>query len=109
MAAGTAFTCETCGFSIFARDDGDPYVIDADGSKRHVHPPGPERDRAVGIDVPHLCLGCGVEFAVGSRAPRVDCPARPCERIRATMDLAGARCLRCNAGTCEAGSFGAIS
>ena len=108
MAAGTRFRCP-CGASILAWDDGDPYVLDADGSKRYVHHPDPEREHAVGLDVPHLCLGCGVAFAVDSEAPRASCPACRSARVRPTTELAGASCPFCNAGSFDAGTLDAIS
>ena len=109
MAAGYTFRCSSCDLSILAWDSGDPYVINADGSKRHVYHPDPEREHAVGIDEAHLCLACGAEVMVDSRSPRTDCASCHSERIVSTMDLAGAPCPRCADGAFGEGTMSAIS
>ena len=109
MASSTHFSCSSCSASVEAWSDGDPYVITPAGRKRHVHHPTPGWEDAVGVDVPHLCLGCGARFTVDSRKPRTACPTCRSERIVATTDLAHQPCPCCADGAFDGGTRGAIS
>ena len=61
MAQGVTFSCNHCGHSIEAWDDGNPYYLDERGKKRYAYHPSSERDQCVGNDSPHICLSCGFD------------------------------------------------
>ena len=99
MAMGRRFTCERCGFSIEAWDEGNPYYIDKRGKKRYAYHPDPERERCTGIESPHLCLTCGIEFPIDSNAPVNVCPKCQSAEIADTFDLESRVCPACETGT----------
>ena len=55
--------------AVTAWDDGNPYYFDEEGKKAYAYHPDSMRERCIGNDVPHPCLGCGDEFRVDSNAP----------------------------------------
>jgi hypothetical protein len=67
-------SCNHCGHSIEAWNDGNPYYVDERGRKRYAYHPSSERDLCVGNDSPHICLSCGCKFMVDSRKPISPCP-----------------------------------
>jgi DNA-directed RNA polymerase subunit RPC12/RpoP len=99
MAACLRYVCGGCHKDIVAWDDGNPYYIDADGAKQYAyHPDHERRMRCIGNDSPHLCLACGAEFMVDSRAPVEACPTCGAAEIARTYGLDGQRCPYCKAG-----------
>src|SRR5687768_13894409 len=75
MAEALRFVCGNCGRAIEAWSDGNPYYLDEEGRKKYAYHPDHERlALCIGNDSPHLCLACGWQFKVDSRAPRADCP-----------------------------------
>jgi DNA-directed RNA polymerase subunit RPC12/RpoP len=99
MAEAVRHVCATCHRAIEAWSDGNPYYINKAGSKRYAYHPDHERlARCVGNDSPHLCLGCGAEFMVDSRAPVTACPECGAGEIADTYRLGGRRCPYCKAG-----------
>jgi hypothetical protein len=82
-----------------AWSDGNPYYLDESGKKRYAYHPDHENlARCIGNDSPHLCLECGEEFMVDSRAPVEACHKCGSGRTVATFDLAGYPCPSCKAG-----------
>ena len=75
MAMCICWVCNSCSKEIHAWSDGNPYYIDENGEKQYAyHPDHDALDRCIGNDSPHLCLECGEEFMVDSRAPTEACP-----------------------------------
>jgi predicted RNA-binding Zn-ribbon protein involved in translation (DUF1610 family) len=100
MAQAKRFVCDSCGHTTEAWSDGNPYYIDKAGAKQYAY--HPEHDllaQCIGNDAPHLCLGCGEEFKVDSRAPVADCPKCGAGEMVRSYKLAGCRCPYCKAGT----------
>ena len=82
-----------------AWSDGNPYFLDATGTKQYVYHPDHERlERCIGNGSPHLCLACGGEFMVDSRAPVDACPECGSAEIARTSRLEGRTCPWCKAG-----------
>jgi len=98
MAMAVKYVCGNCHHAIETWDERNPYFIDENGEKQYAYHPDPERDRCIGIDSPHLCLKCGHEFMVDSRAPVVGCPKCKGKQIANTFRLAGRRCPFCKKG-----------
>jgi DNA-directed RNA polymerase subunit RPC12/RpoP len=100
MGQGVRFVCSRCHRAIEAWSDGNPYYIDENGRKRYAYHPDHENlARCVGNDSPYLCLACGGEFKVDSRAPIVKCPSCGASDIAETRHLTGRPCPYCNEGT----------
>jgi predicted Zn-ribbon and HTH transcriptional regulator len=98
MALAKRFVCTVCAHTIDAWDDGNPYYFDQHGTKQYAYHPQTERALCVGNDSPHLCLDCGTDFLVDSRAPATACPQCASIAIAATFTLEGRRCPSCKAG-----------
>jgi predicted RNA-binding Zn-ribbon protein involved in translation (DUF1610 family) len=99
MAEGIRFVCGQCGHAIVAWSDGNPYYIDEDGAKQYAHHPDHEGlARCIGNDSPHLCLSCGHEFMVDSRAPLEACPKCGVSDVADTYHLSGLECPFCKGG-----------
>jgi DNA-directed RNA polymerase subunit RPC12/RpoP len=99
MTECVRFVCENCGKAIEAWSDGNPYYIDEDGEKQYAYHPDHENlARCIGNDSPHLCLACGKQFKVDSRAPRTGCPACNSPEIVDTFHLDGRDCPFCKTG-----------
>ncbi len=99
MAEAVRYVCSACGRAIEAWSDGNPYYIDKRGRKRYAYHPDHERlARYIGNDSPHLCLACGEEFYVDSRAPIAECPKCKVTNIADTFRLEGQQCPYCNKG-----------
>ncbi len=99
MAECIRFVCRDCGGSIEAWSDGNPYYIDERGQKQYAHHPDHERlARSVGNDSLHICLACGKQFVVDSRAPTSCCIACESTDIAGTDQLHGRRCPSCKTG-----------
>lgn len=99
MAEGLRYVCENCGHAIEAWSDGNPYYIDETGAKQYAYHPDHERlARCIGNDSPHLCLSCGAEFMVDSRAPVEACEKCGAPDIADTFRLGGKQCPYCKKG-----------
>ena len=98
MALGIQFECEHCGHTIMVWDEGLPYLIDERGKKRYVPHPDPDWDKAIGNDLPYLCLNCGTEFPIDSRARTDVCPHCGSQNIARTTSLEGRLCPMCKKG-----------
>jgi len=99
MAEGRIFKCSTCGKSIEAWSDGNPYYIDEFGSKQYAyHPDHDGLAQCIGNDCPYLCLACGEEFMVVSKKPIDQCPVCQSKDISATFALDGKKCPYCQSG-----------
>lgn len=99
MAEAKRFVCRSCRRTIEAWSDGNPYYIDEAGRKQYAYHPDHERlARCIGNDSPHLCLACGEDFMLDSRAPTSECPKCGAAEIAGTYELDGRRCPYCKAG-----------
>ena len=99
LADCTNYICPNCGKTVEAWSDGNPYYFDEDGKKAYAYHPDHELlDRCIGNDEPHICLACGDEFMVDSRAPIVDCTKCGAGQVASTMELEGKRCPACGEG-----------
>jgi hypothetical protein len=99
MAECIRFVCGNCGEAIEAWSDGNPYYINENEKKQYAYHPDHENlARCIGNDSPHLCLACGKQFKVDSRAPCTCCPACDSTEIADTYQLAGRNCPFCKAG-----------
>jgi DNA-directed RNA polymerase subunit RPC12/RpoP len=91
-----------------AWSDGSPNHIDDNGRKQYAHHPDHERlDRCSGNDTLYLCLKCGDEFVVDSRAPVDHRPACGAADIVDVRGPDGRQCPSCKAGvvTVDSTSF----
>ncbi len=99
MAEAKRFVCGNCDKTIESWSDGNPYFIDDTGEKQYAYHPDHENlAKCIGNDSPHLCLGCGADVMVDSRAPIKACPECNIEEIASTFDLEGRRCPYCKDG-----------
>ena len=99
MAEERLFVCGGCGHDIGAWSDGNPYYIDEAGAKQYAYHPDHERlVRCIGNDSPHICLSCGHEFMLDSRAPVSECPKCGASELADTYQLGGQRCPYCKDG-----------
>ena len=99
MAQAKRFVCGACNRAIEAWSDGNPYYIDEAGRKQYAYHPNHERlARCIGNDSPHICLGCGEEFKVDSRAPSAECPKCDGNQMVPSYQLDGQRCPYCKVG-----------
>ncbi|MFM8581349.1 MAG: hypothetical protein ACKOFW_07580, partial [Planctomycetaceae bacterium] len=100
MAMGTQIKCDKCGRGVMSWDDGNPYYIDEQGQKHYAYHPDHEAlERCIGNDAESMCLDCGLEFKVDSRAPVTACPGCHSTHWVETSDLPGKRCPSCKSGT----------
>lgn len=100
MARGIRNICTHCATSIKAWSDGNPYFIDESGTKEYAYHPEHERlEKCIGNDSPYLCLNCGEQFMVDSRAPVSECPKCGAKDISDTYELDKKRCPFCKVGT----------
>ena len=98
MAKGILYICNSCGHEIEAWDEGKPYYIDKAGQKQYAYHPDERREWCIGIDSPHLCLGCGKKFDVDSRSLSETCPECGENDIVDTYQLEGHKCPYCEGG-----------
>jgi predicted RNA-binding Zn-ribbon protein involved in translation (DUF1610 family) len=56
-----------------------------------------------------VCLGCGTDVTVDSRAPTTTCPKCGRNELVDAFRIEGHRCPRCHQGTMQDGGMGAIS
>lgn len=98
MAACIRFTCASCGFSIDAWDEGNPFYFDEKGKKVYVYHPSEYRLLAIANDEPHLCLDCGQEVKIDSRLEQKACPKCNSTRVVDTYKLGGVECPKCKKG-----------
>jgi DNA-directed RNA polymerase subunit RPC12/RpoP len=99
MAEAKRFVCSACSQTIVAWSDGNPYYIDDAGLKQYAYHPHHERlARCIGNDLPHLCLDCGEEVKVDSRAPSAECPKCSGSQMVGSFHLEGQRCPFCKGG-----------
>ena len=100
MAEAVLYVCGKCGHSIVAWSDGNPYYIDQSGHKKYAyHPDHDALARCIGNESPHLCLACGKEFIIDSRAPTTECPECKSKDIADSFRLTGLQCPQCKAGS----------
>jgi hypothetical protein len=131
MAARYEFTCDRCGFSVEAWDDGNPYIEYPKGKRHHFYHPGedeqikeitrtivghePTRQECDNIlkkyggnESDFICRSClKIDQYDESKDPLV-CKHCGGESIERTFDLAGKKCLKCD-GIFSEGEFTAIS
>ncbi len=99
MAECRRFICSACSKTVESWSDGNPYYIDTTGMKQYAYHPDHERlSLCIANDSPHICLACGKEFVVDSRAPIENCPKCSSHDIPATFELAGKQCPACASG-----------
>ena len=124
MASCRRFTCDKCGFSIDAWDDGNPYIKDPEGVYHYFHHPGREFQafRIVQNIVGHeptqdevyywirehggnrsdmICLECGHQFKMDLEREDGKCPECGSDHVVDLNDLEGRRCPKCKAGKFE--------
>jgi hypothetical protein len=98
MAQCIRFACENCGSAVDAWDDGNLYYFDRRGKKKYAHHPDPKRERCVGNGSPRLCLECGAQTMVDSRAQVAPCATCRSDQIVGLFELAGRRSPACKPG-----------
>ena len=99
MAQAVRYICGGCHKTIESWSDGNPYYIDEAGAKQYAYHPDQKRlAMCIGNDLPHLCLACGNEFKVDSRAPASACPKCGSADISDSFHLDGKPCPFCKAG-----------
>jgi predicted RNA-binding Zn-ribbon protein involved in translation (DUF1610 family) len=99
MAEGLRYVCQGCDHAIEAWSDGNPYFIDETGTKQYAyHPDHDLLDRCIGNDTPHLCLSCGHELMVDSRAPVSTCTKCGAHKLVDTYQMSGCLCPYCKEG-----------
>jgi len=99
MAEAIRYLCSKCGHAILAWSDGNPYYFDEAGKKQYAYHPDHERlDKCIGNDRPHLCLSCGRELLIDSRAADTSCSKCGATDPVKTYQLNGYRCPYCNEG-----------
>lgn len=99
MAEAVRFTCSECDKTLEAWSDGNPYYLDENGQKQYAYHPDHENlARCIGNDSPHLCLNCGEEVNVDSRAPVHTCPKCEDEALVSKFRLDGKQCPFCKKG-----------
>jgi len=99
VAEAVRHVCGKCSHAIVAWSDGNPYYIDEAGAKQYAHHPDHEGlARCIGYDSPHICLSCGHELAVDSKAPITACPKCGKSELAHTYDLVGRPCPYCGDG-----------
>jgi DNA-directed RNA polymerase subunit RPC12/RpoP len=98
VAQCTRFACENCSNAVEAWDDGNPYYFDRRGKKKYAYHPDPKRERCVGNDSPRLCLECGAQTMVDSKAPVAHCATCSSDKIVDLFKLAGHQCPACKLG-----------
>jgi len=98
MAECIRFTCSSCGFSIEAWDEGDPFYLDENGNKVYVYHPSPDRILAIANDESFLCLDCGKQVKIDSRREQKACPKCKSTRVVDTYQLEGVECPKCRKG-----------
>lgn len=99
MAQCIRFTCDSCGFSIEAWSDGNPFYIDENGKKVYAyHPNHDELSKCIANDVPHICLDCGNEVKIDSRLETKACPKCRSSKVVETYELSGVECPKCGEG-----------
>jgi len=108
LAQEIIFICNSCGETISAWDDGNPYYLDRRGRKHYAYHPDSKREACIGNDSPHLCLSCGKSFMVDSRTPLHQCPKCSSSSICDSYHLQGKSCPFCRKGIFE-GRLGGIS
>jgi hypothetical protein len=99
MAMAIRFVCQHCQNAIQAWDEGNPYYFDSSGKKRYAYHPAPERELCTGVESLHLCLNCGEQFQVDSKAPNQRCLACNSSEIADAFALEGRLCPACRRGT----------
>lgn len=99
MAEARRFFCGSCGHSITAWSDGNPYYLTPSGEKVYAYHPSEEFNLCIAVDSPTLCLSCGVEYMVDSQNPISACPECGSEDISSTFHLSGRPCPYCKSGT----------
>ena len=100
MAQALRFVCDGCDRAVESWSDGNPYFFDSAGKKQYAHHPDHERlALCVGNDSPHICLACGIEFMVDSRAPLQACPDCKSGDMSDAFQLDGRPCPYCKAGS----------
>ena len=99
MAECLRYVCGECGHAIAAWSDGNPYFLDEAGAKQYAYHPDHEKlEQCISNDTPHLCLTCGHEFMVDSRAPVSTCPRCEAPEFVDTFKMGGQRCPYCKKG-----------
>ena len=98
MAECIRFTCDSCGFSIDAWDDGNPFYVNHEGKKVYVYHPSSDRRFAIANDVPHLCLACGKQVKIDSRLETKACTKCRSSNVVETYRLEGVECSKCKKG-----------
>lgn len=110
MAEAFRFACDHCSHEIESWSDGNPYFINEEGEKEYAYHPDHDRlSRCIGNDSPHLCVGCGEEQKVDSRAPHDACTRCGEELLVNTWELGGKPCPYCKEGHFGQGERSAIS
>jgi DNA-directed RNA polymerase subunit RPC12/RpoP len=99
MAECIQFACSSCGKSIEAWSDGNPFYINETGNKQYAyHPNHDELEKCIANDVPHLCLNCGNEVKIDSRKEPKNCPECSSTNVVRTFRLEGVKCPNCDNG-----------
>ena len=132
MAECFQFVCSSCGFSVQAWDDGNPYIQFPGLRKRHYfyHPSGEQMVLEIGrkhfgrepnsaeVDQmhrewggnasEHLCRECGAIRRLDPHKDRIQCSKCKSAHVVDILSISGMRCIRCE-GTFLEGTGIAVS
>lgn len=131
MGASCIYTCNSCGFSLEAWDDGNPYIEFPKGKRNHFYHPGEDEvikrvtrlivghaptseecDAALrqyaGNETDHICRSCRKETKFDPEKDAHACTRCGSADVEEMCKLAGKKCIKCD-GTFSEGQFHAIS
>ena len=131
MASSFVFTCDRCGYSIEAWDEGNPYIEFPAGNRHFFYHPGemeeirnitrkiigrePTRedcDSALkqfsGNETDYICRTCQMESRFDPRKDPHACKHCGSSDVVAIFTLTGKKCIKCE-GTFSEGKFACIS
>lgn len=131
MAMSLIFTCDQCGFSLEAWDDGNPYILNSKDERVYFYHPGGEdvmeevvaeilgpiytdeaRDEILatrtGNASDHICLKCAEQFKHDPKRDKPGCPHCGHTEIKDLFLMGEQPCPKCT-GTLSKGEMGGIS
>lgn len=131
MAECLKYTCDSCGFSLEAWDEGNPYIEYPAGNRQHFY--HPEEDYEIrriaesilsreptsedcerilreyaGNEPDHICYDCQTVFRLDPDKDALVCKQCGSGRNEKIYGISGKKCVKCD-GTFSEGEFLAIS
>ena len=118
MAMSLIFTCDQCGFSLEAWDDGNPYILNSKDERVYFYHPGGEEDMEAvvaellgpiytdearaeilstrtGNASDHICLKCAKQFKHDSKRDKPGCPHCGHHKIKELFLMGEQPCPKC--------------